>query len=193
MRGRPEGSSEFLRPRQRAIDERHRQAAGAQPIRDGAGGAAGAEHDGVAGGLAPVGNRDVEMGQKPVHVGVAADELSVLVPDRVDGADRVRGFVAPGERTKGRLLVRDRNVGADIAAPAQVAEEVLEIGRGHVGELVGAGNPKTFEPEAVQLGRARVRHRMADHAGLGNRRHATNPAWRKNFSNGSNGIPKMVK
>ena len=68
----------------------------------------------------------VEIGGKAVGVGVAAAELAVLEPERVDRADQLGRLVARGDAGEGGFLVRDRDIAAGKARSRQVGQEARE-------------------------------------------------------------------
>jgi len=78
--------------------------------------AAGAEDERGFRTLGPARRGFVKMGEKAVDVGIGAEELSVLVPERIDRAERLGDGIAPGRGGKSDLLVRNRDVAADVAA-----------------------------------------------------------------------------
>ncbi len=88
-----------------------------------------------------------------------------FVPDRVDRADRFGDAVALGDEPVRGFLVRDGDVAADVAVVGEMREEVGErLGRS-VDELVAARDAQLREPVAVNHRRARMRDRVAHHAG----------------------------
>src|SRR5690606_28116478 len=99
--------------------------------------AAGAENDGRPVVL-PAGRMLVQICREAVRVGVAADERAVLEPERVDGADQLRGGVAASDGGKGCLLVRDGDVTASEAPLFQRCQKGGEIFRRDIGRLVAA-------------------------------------------------------
>src|SRR5258708_7873983 len=66
--------------------------------------------------LGPMRRGFVKMREKAVNVGIGAEKFSVLVPERIDRAERLGDGIAPGRGAKSDLLVRNRDVAADVAA-----------------------------------------------------------------------------
>jgi hypothetical protein len=63
-------------------------------------------------------------------VGIGRAQRIALVPQGIGSADRARALVRRRYRERG-LLVRDRDIGADITVLAQMSDEVSEILRRH--------------------------------------------------------------
>ena len=127
--------------------------------------AAGAEHDGRAGLGIPARRLGIEIGEEADGIGVGADELAVLDPHRVERAGFLRRRLAPGDRGKGRLLVRHGDVAADEAAAGKAGEESDDALRLDRLDDVVAVEAELVQPEAVDHRRARMLDRPADDAG----------------------------
>ena len=113
--------------------------------------------------MLPARHRSVEIGGEALDVGVGRKQTPAVVPERVGGADRTRAIVRLRHRQR-RLLVRDRDVGADIAALGQMRDEIGERLRRDLLAPVGGVEIVLLDPIAVDQRRARMPDRPADHA-----------------------------
>ena len=102
---------------------------------------------------------------KPCGSELLPIEPRAFEPDRVDRADRFGDAVALIDEPIRGLLVRDGDVAADVPVGGEVREEVGErLGRS-IDELVASRDAQLGEPISVNHRRARMRDRMAHHAG----------------------------
>ena len=100
-----------------------------------------------------------------MRIGIAAHEPRAFVPDRVDRADRFGDAVASGDEAVCGLLVRHRDVAADVPVFGEMREEIGERLGGSIDELVAALDAQLGEPVSVNHRRAGMRDRVAHHAG----------------------------
>src|SRR5690606_541969 len=73
--------------------------------------------------LRPAGSPLVEVGGKTVAVSVAAAELTILEPERVRRADNLGRFILLLKQGKSGFLMRDCDVAAGNALPANIFDE----------------------------------------------------------------------
>src|SRR5262249_45113371 len=103
---------ELDRPFLRAVGDTDIADAGLfQRVDYGAGRAASANPDGAV-CLAPLGRELIEVSGKAIHIGIAATDMAVLEPQRIDRTGRLSRFVAIADADEGCLLVRDRDIAA---------------------------------------------------------------------------------
>ena len=160
-----EASAQNLGAARRAVDDHDaRDAAQHKAIDHGARRAAGAEHDRVAHVPIPMRRAGVEIVQKAFDVGIARMQRVVVEPERIGRADGARAIVRLRQRER-RLLVRHRDVGADITARTEFFDEIGKLVRRHRFAAVFAGDAVEFEPVIVNERRARMFDWPADDAG----------------------------
>src|SRR6185295_10734471 len=112
----------------------------------------------------------IEACKEALDVGVGRLERSLVEPERVRGADGFGTVVGLRERER-NFLVRDGDVGADIAVIGEMRHELREFFRRHAFAPVLAGETMLPDPIIMDQRRARMRRRPADDAGFACRRH----------------------
>src|ERR1700722_19544184 len=135
--------------------------------------AAGADHDRAVEPAIPLRRAGVEIVQETFDVGIGRMQKAAGDPQRVGGADRFGALVRQriGQRL---LLVRHRDIGADIIARVQRLHEGFEFVRRHRLAAVFAGDAVSFQPVVMNERRARMFDRPADDAsGADGRGHAS--------------------
>jgi hypothetical protein len=111
----------------------------------------------------PARSRGVEIGDEALDVRIRGPQHPAVEPERVGGADRARPRIRVGQLQR-RLLVRQRDIGADIAALRQTADEVRKgPGRHRLAAILGR-EPELPDPVVMDQWRARMLDRPADHA-----------------------------
>src|SRR5438067_3761485 len=90
VRARVKSCRQFLRARQRAIDDVDVGTALLKHVHRRARGATGAQHHGPAARHLPAGRSLIEIGDEAVRVGIAAQQPAVLDPEHIHCADRLR-------------------------------------------------------------------------------------------------------
>src|SRR6266536_2564401 len=125
------------------------------------GAAAGAEDHGPARHLLPA-DEVVKAGPEARHVGVVPDEALALLGDRVHGAGRVGLLSHPVDERHDPLLVRDRDLGAQVVGPSQPLDRAGQLGHRHVEQLVARVDASRIEGGLQHRPGQGVGHRMPD-------------------------------
>src|SRR5690349_23657083 len=131
------------------------------------------------------------MAHKARAVRVVAGKLVLLVPQRVGGTDRSRRPMSASGRGKGGFLVRQGDITAGKAQPAQIVEKGGYVFGTNRLFAVATGDAVLVEPIAVNERGARMRHWPADDAGLGHV--PISLRTRSSCNKGSIGSPMMVE
>ena len=158
---------EGFRGRGCPVGEVNPQAALAQRVDDGAGGAPRAQDRGEPCVAVPARRAFVHVGQKPMHIRIAADESTLIEPDGVDGADRRGLRLDAVEQRDDRLFMRDRDVAAGEPGLPEGGDETRQGFGRDVQGLIGALQAVFAQPVAMQQGGAGVADGMADDEGPG--------------------------
>jgi hypothetical protein len=163
---RREGTCKIIGPRPASIGKQHFGRAGFdQTIDHGARGAACAQHHDWPAPFVPPRRLLDEIGHEAISVGVARVELSLPIePKRVGGADRARGFVSHIGSLEREELMRQRDIGPDIAVVRKRAHERPRLLGRHGLLRVGPVDPIERKPIAVDHWRARMLDRPTDDA-----------------------------
>ncbi len=129
--------------------------------------ASGAEHERGARRHSPARHLLVEIGDETVHIGVVAVQPAVFVePDRVHRGELPGELRRRVDEAECRLLMRQGDVAAAIAALAKSGDEACQRVARHPFASVAPLDAKLGKPEAVHQGRSRMRNRIADDAGM---------------------------
>ncbi len=146
-----EGHGQILRPRAAPIGERDLGHTSLdQAVQHGARGATCAEHHHWAPSLVPAGRLLIKIGHEAVNVGVGRLQPSRAVePERVGGADGACGSIGDVGSFERDQLMRQRDIGADIAVLRKRTDEVLGLLGRHGLLLVGAVDAVQLQPVAM--------------------------------------------
>src|SRR5690606_17580614 len=97
----------------------------------------------------PAGSPLVEVGGKTVAVSVAAAELTILEPERVRRADNLGRFILLLKQRECSFLVRDCDVAAGNAFPADFFDEGGKMARRNFAPVIRSGDLVGPEPMVV--------------------------------------------
>ena len=166
-------------------------------VKDGAGGAAGAEQDDMVEVDIPTGPLLVEIGEKAHDVRVGALQPAPVQPQGVDGLQRPGDGILDARETERRLLVGNGDVGAGKTVCREARDEGVELTGRDLRALIGALDTMLGQPKAMDEGRAGMAYGITDDAGTCaswvSCQLAITPSARSAARRSRRGSPRIVK